>query len=441
MDYRQMAALIVPLLIDQSFIVFSSLFNTTMISSSGMDAVSAVNMVDSINVFLLNIFIAVATGGTVIIAQYQGSGNHKFVPRANSCSVTTVVLISTAIAVSVIAFSPAILNWLFGNAEQTVLSNARIYLVGSALSYVFFGIMEAVSATFRGLGATRSSLVLTVTMYSLYVSLNYILIRVFSLGIIGMVISLVVSRLIASILSIFFLVRRKNEYRLKLSEIIRFDFPMLRRAFSLGFPFATEQMFFNGGKILTQTFIVGMGTLAIGTNAITASVTSLFMIPANTFSLSVITVVGQCIGNKDIRQARKAIRSFSVLTSLSILLMAMFVLPFLRNIVMLYHPAEEIIGTILLISFVNTAAQFLLWPASFLLPAALRAAGDARFTSVVSMLSMWLFRVVFGYVAGVILGWGVMGVWIAMQAEWGVRGIVFFLRVRGDRWYKHKVLE
>ena len=441
MDYRQIAALIIPLLIDQTFIVCTNLFNTSMISSSGMTAVSAVNMVDSVNVFLLNIFIAVATGGTVIVAQYKGRGNHRDVPRAVSGSVTSVLFISFSIAAAVILLAPILLSWLFGAAEREVLNYARIYLIGSAASYVFFGMMEAVSASLRGLGETRSSLVLTLTMNGLYVALNLLLIQVFSLGIIGLVISLVLARASAALLSVFFLVRRKNPYRLAPSEIFRLDFPMLRRAMALGLPFAAEQMFFNGGKILTQTFIVGMGTLAIATNAITASLTSLFMIPATTLTLAIITVVGQCVGNRDIAQARKALRSFSILTSAAIFLMAVLLLPWMRDIVSIFRPPEEIVGEILLITYINTAAQMVLWPGSFLVPSALRAAGDARFTSIVSMLSMWLFRVILGYVAGVVLGWGVRGVWFAMQAEWGVRGLIFLLRLRGNKWYRHKVID
>ncbi len=441
MDYRQIIALIIPLLIDQTFIVCTNLFNTSMISSTGLEAVSAVNMVDSVNAFLLNIFIAVATGGTVIVAQYKGRGKDSDVPRAVSGSVTAVLLIAFSIAVAVIVSAPAILRWLFGTAEREVLDNARIYLIGSASSYVFFGMMEAVCASLRGVGETRSSLVLTMTMNGIYVVLNVILINVFSLGIVGMVISLICARLVAAVLSVFFLVRKKNTYRLKLSGIFRLDLPMLKRALALGFPFAAEQMFFNGGKLLTQTFIVSMGTLAIATNAITGSVTSLFMIPANTLTLAIITVVGQCIGNRDVDQARKAIRSFSILTSIAILLMAALILPFMRDIVSIFKPDEEIVGDILRITLINTTAQFLLWAVSFLLPAALRAAGDARYTSVMSMLSMWLFRVVLGYILGVTAGLGVPGVWFAMEAEWGVRGLIFFLRLRGNKWYRHKVID
>lgn len=441
LDYRQIAALIIPLFIDQAFIVCMNMFNTSMISSSGLDAVSAVSMVDSVNIFLLNIFVAVATGGTIIIAQFKGRGSLTEVPRAISGSVTAVLLLAASISTAVVVSAPLILKWLFGGAEASVIENARIYLIGSAVSYVFFAMMEAVSAALRGLGETRSSLVLTLVMNGLYVVMNYILINLFDLGIIGMVVSLITARMVAALVAMFFLIRKKNPYRLKITQIFCLDLSIVRRSFVLGMPFAAEQMFFNGGKILTQTFIVEMGTLALATNAITSSVVSLFMIPANTFSLAIITIVGQCLGRKDLQQARKMIRSFMILTSLSFIFLGLLLLPFLQGIVSIFGPAESILSDIYQIIYVNTAAQALLWAPSFLLPSALRAGGDATFTSVASMLSMWLFRVVLGYLLGVVLSLGVPGIWYAMEAEWSVRGIIFIIRSKGHRWYSHKVID
>lgn len=440
MDYKQIFSLIFPLFIDQAFIVCMNLFNTSMISSSGLDAVSAVSMVDSVNTFLMYIFVAVATGGTIIVAQLKGRGSLKEVPRAISGSVTAVLILAATISVAVVVAAPLLLDWIFGKAEAAVIENAKIYLIGCAVSYVFFAMMESVSAVLRGLGETRSSLVLTLVMNGLYVMLNFFLINVFDLGIVGMVISLISARMIAALVSVFFLIRKRNPYRLQITKIFCLDLSIIRHSFKLGMPFAAEQMFFNGGKILTQTFIVGMGTLALATNAITSSVVALFMIPANTFSLSIITIVGQCIGRKDLDQARRMIRSFMVLTSLSYVFLGLILLPFLPGIVSIFGPTQSILEDIYQIIYINTIAQAILWAPSFLVPSALRAGGDARFTSVVSMLSMWLFRVVLGYLLGVVLGWGVPGIWFAMEAEWGVRGFVFMIRLKGQRWYSHKVI-
>ena len=72
---------------------------------------------------------------------------------------------------------------------------------------------------------------------------------------------------------------------------------------------------------------------------------------------------------------------------------------------------------------------------------ALRAAGDARFTMVTSMVSMWVFRIGMSYVLGAWLGMGLFGVWTAMQIDWAVRSLVFGVRFLGHKWEKARVLE
>lgn len=118
----------------------------------------------------------------------------------------------------------------------------------------------------------------------------------------------------------------------------------------------------------------------------------------------------------------------------------MILMPLFHPLVSIFSPPPEIIDDLFVVLLVNAIAQIPLWAFSFILPSALRAAGDSRFTSIASMLTMWLFRVIFGYILGIVLGYGVLGVWLAMNCEWAVRGAVFLWRFRGKKWYAHKLI-
>jgi len=441
LDYRQIISIILPLLIDQAFLVCMNLVNTAMISSSGVAAVSAVNMVDSLNIFLINVFIAVATGGTVVVAQYTGRGNNKLVPKAVAGSVTAVFSIALVITLALIAFHGPLLTLLFGNAEEAVFANAKIYLIGSCISYCGIAVMEAVCGALRGIGETRSSLMLSLAMNFTYVILNFVFINGMHMGVLGLVISMNIARYFAAIFAILYLIRKNKSLNFSVSDMLGFNGPMLKRILLIGIPFAAEQMFFNGGKILTQTFIVGLGTFAMATNAISTSIAGLFAVPANALALSIVTVVGQCMGKGDIIQAKKVVRSFFVLASVSLGVMCILILPFFNILVSLFNAPDAIVPDIFLIILTFSITQVFLWPGSFLVPSALRAGGDSTYTSVMSMLSMWLFRVILGYILGVVLPFGIIGVWVAMYAEWGVRGVIFMTRFRGKKWYQHRVID
>lgn len=440
MDYRQIIALFIPILIDQAFIVGLNLVNTAMISSSGVAAVSAVNMVDSLNIFLINVFVAVATGGTVVVAQYKGSGNDSMVSRASAATVTAVAMIALAIGLLIMGFHNPVLNVLFGTASAEVLGNARVYLIGSSISYVGIAVVQAVCGALRGIGKTRASLALSLIMNLLYVLLNIVFITLLHMGVMGMTIAVNIARYAGAACALYYLFKLDVTLHLRIRDLFHFPLSMLRKIMFIGVPFAAEQMFFNGGKLLTQVFIVSLGTYAIATNAISGSLAMVFQIPASAMSLAIVTVVGQCIGRGNIADARKFIKSFLWLGSISLALIGLILMPFFRPLVGLFDPPPEIVDDIFLVLLVNTLAQVPLWAISFILPSALRAAGDSKFTSITSMLTMWLFRVILGYILGITLNFGILGVWLAMNCEWGVRGAIFLWRFRGKKWYAHKLI-
>lgn len=439
-DYRQMIALFIPVLVDQAFVVGLNLVNTAMISSSGVAAISAVNMIDSLNIFLISVFIAVSTGGTVVVAQYKGSGNDLMVSKATAGATSSVSLLAFAIGMFGILFHNPLLNLLFGAASPDVMENARIYLIGSCVSYLGIAVVEAVCGALRGIGRTRASLVLSLIMNISYVILNLVFINLLHMGVLGMSISINIARYLGAFCAIYYLFKLDNSLHIRIRDLVVVKLSMIKKIMFIGMPFAAEQMFFNGGKILTQIFIVSLGTYALATNAIASSFALIMQIPANALSLTIITVVGQCMGSKNVADARKFIKSFLVASSLSFVLMGLLVMPFFYPLVSLFHPPAEIVGDIFLIVLINTIVQIPLWSISFITPSALRAAGDSKFTSMVSMLSMWLFRVVLGYILGIVLNFGILGVWLAMNCEWGIRGLIFVRRFMGKKWVQHRVI-
>jgi putative MATE family efflux protein len=440
MDYKQIFGLIIPIFVDTAFIVLISTLNTAMISSSGPAAVSAVSMVDSLNMFLVNMFIALATGGTVIVAQYKGSGNREMISRAASQAVMMATLVSLFISLIIIVFHQGALQLLFGRAEADVFHNARIYLIGCSLTFPFFAIYQAVVGVLRGVAETKTVLILSVIMNLAYFLMNIVFITYLDMGVTGLVISLFLARLLGASLGLGYIVRYSQTLRFKIKEALSFDIAVVKKIMYIGLPFAVEQMFFNGGKLLTQTYIVQLGTMALTVNAIGSSLSNVSQIGATTLSVGIVTVVGMSLGRKDIDDAKKFTKSFLGLCAIWFILAAAVILPLFPYLIKLFSPPEEIISHIFWLMVLILIGQPLFWTLSFILPSALRAGGDSKFTSITALLTMWLIRVILGYILGITLGFGIMGVWVAMVIEWGVRGTIFLWRFKGDKWYRHKLI-
>jgi len=434
MDYRQLFAIYVPVFVDTAFIVLMALLNTAMISSSGVEAIGAVNMVDSLNLFIVSLFIALSTGGTVMVAQYKGSGHAGMMNRTAGQAVILVTLAAAVVCVLVIAFHGPILRLLFGAAEPAVMDNAVIYLVGSALTFPLFGLFQGIAGVLRGAADTKAVLYLSVLMNVSYFLLNLLFITGLGLGVRGLVVSLFLARLIGAAAAFFYLRKHSVILTVDLRSALKLERAVVFKLLNIGLPFASEQLFFNGGKLLTQTFIVMFGTYALTANAIASTLVQVMQSGSSALSIAVVTVVGQCLGSQDEADARKFIRSILGLSAALMVLFSLILLPLYPWLIRLFAPPAEIVDDIFALLVLVAVAQPVLWSFSFIMPSALRAGGDAKFTSVTSMLSMWLLRVVLGYLLGVTFGFGLMGVWVAMVTEWGVRGLLFYWRFRGKKW-------
>ena len=438
---KQLARLIWPLIVEQFLAVAIGMADTVMVTSCGEAAVAGVSLVDSINVLLINIFSALATGGAILASQYIGRQDKE---QAN-VAAKQLVLVTAGISVLVMAIclfaNASLLHMVFGEAEADVMTNAETYFFWSALSYPFLALYNAGAALFRAMGNSRISMFTALLMNALNIGGNALLIYGMNMGVAGAAIASLVSRFVGAAIMLALL--RLRHQMIRLDSLIRLGFhpPMIRQILGVGVPNGLENGMFQIGKILVQRLITVLGTASISANAVANTVAELPQIPGAAIGLAMITVVGQCIGAGDQDQAKSytlrltglAYASMSVLCILEVVLVAPIV-----GFFNLSAQTAELARQLLVYHGITC---LIMWPASFVLPNGLRAAGDVRFTMLVSVLSMWVFRIGMSYVLGAWLGMGLFGVWTAMQIDWAVRSLVFGVRFLGHKWEKARVLE
>lgn len=439
-DYRFVFGLLGPVVIDQFFLVSFNFLNTAMISNAGEAAISAVNMVGSVNVFLVQIFVAIGLGGTVLMAQYYGRDAVTMLSRVVNGAVFGAVLIATTLALVFGALHNVLLDLLFGQASPAVMSASRLYIIGVLASYPFEATVEGTNGCLRGVGRTKNSLQLSLIMNLLYLVLNLFLITWLHLGILGMIIALNVSRWVAASLALVMLARQRDVFHLQFRALRKPDWQLIRKVLTVSVPFAAENVFFNGGKIIIQMMIVSLGTGVIVTYAIAGSWTSLSEIIPSALGNALVPIVGQSMGRNNVHDARKITRSFLGLGIAAFILVDALLLLTFHWGIQLFSPAPKLIPAIFTVYFIYMVMHILVWSFSFILPSALRAAGDGKFTTIVSLSSMWLFRVVGGYVFGIKLGFGLPGIAVIMVLEWAIRGIIFLWRFHGKKWYAHRLI-
>lgn len=434
---KQLYALIIPLVIEQILAVLVGMADTIMVSQVGEAAVSGVSLVDSINYLLINIFGALATGGAVVCARYVGQRDYDRACESANQLMLVMVIISTALMAVALLLNQWLLQTIFGKVDEAVMQNAKLYFYLTALSFPGLAVYNAGAALCRAMGNSKISMKVSLLMNAINIGGNAIFIYGFHMGVEGVAIPTLVSRLVVGVVMLFVVLDTKQPLHLDVAKGFRPNRKRIREILKIGIPNGMEGSLFQLGKILVQSLIASFGTAAIAANAVANALAGLQIIPGAAIGLAMITVVGQSVGARRYDEARGYIKQLMKMACLSMGAICMVTVFLLNPLISWYHLSPEAFRIAKELMLFHSVTCMLFWALAFTLPNALRASGDVMYTMWVSLGSMWVCRIIFSYVLGDWLGLGVLGVWIAMVLDWIVRLIFFIVRLRGDRWLKN----
>ena len=445
---QDLTRLMIPLVIEQFLLMTVGMADTMMVTAAGESVVSGVSLVDGINILIINIFSALSTGGAVVVAQYLGRREPEGARSAAKQLLYVALLVSVFLMGVALLLRGHILRLLFGSISQEVMDAALVYFLLTAAAYPFIAIYNAGAALFRAMGNSKVSMVNSLIVNIINIAVNALLIYGFDMGAAGAGIGTLASRVAAAVI-IGVMITRPS-LQVYVEDLFRpnLQWKTVKSILGVGIPAGVENGMFQVGKLmvlrLVTSFDVGVNLAvqgsAVAANAICNSIAGFINVPGQAAGLSMVTVIGQCMGAGDHEQAvgyTKKLMKVAYLTmglsSLCLFLIAPILVP-LFNLT----PATAAIA----VQVLRWCAVFniFFWPMSFTLPNALRAAGDAKFTMVVSMLSMWICLIGMSYLLGAFLGLGLLGVWLAMFSDWVVRAVIFLIRFLGGKWKEHQVI-
>ena len=433
---RALRALIIPLVLEQILGLTVGMADSIMVSSAGEAAVSGVSLVDSINILLVNTFISLSTGGAVVAAHRLGEKKKEAAQKTADQLLLCVTGIALLITVFAVAANRFLLSAIFGKVDEEVMRNAEIYFYLIALSFPFMGIYNASAALSRAMGDSKITMLISVFMNVVNIVGNAVLILVFHLGVYGVALSTLFSRILGAL--ILFGIMRREDRELHYSRRITFAFDkdIIKNIMRIGIPTGLDNCIFQVGKILVQSLIAGLGTVAIAANAIAGVVAGVAVIPASAMGIAMITVVGQAVGAGAAGQAKHYVKKMMGYSYLFMAGLNIAIILGAGRIAGLYQVSGETIALAEKVIIFHSVCAMLLWPTGFTLPNALRAAMDANFTMIVSIASMWTFRIGCSYLFTVCFHMGLMGIWAAMGVDWVFRSACFVWRTLSGKWLR-----
>ena len=432
---RQLKKLIIPLIIEQALAISVGMADTVMVSSLGDAVMSGVSLVDNINTLVINIFAAFGTGGAVVASQFIGARRPAHARATAAQVIVSTLLVSLAVTGICLALREQIISLLFGEIEQAVMSSASEYFFVSALSYPAIGVYSCCSALFRAMGNSKYSMYSSATANVINVIGNAIFIYALGEGAKGAAIASLIARMFAMAAMLWLLTDRKNVIYISFKEKFAFNMNMIKRIFRIGLPSSLENGIFQLGRIIVLRIIAVFGTVQIAANGVANSLSSLGCIPGQAMNLALITVVGTCVGAGDLVQVKYYTKKLMKLTYLFTAVVNSAIILSLPLTLRLYDLSDEAISLAFVLTVIHDGFAMLLWPSAFTLSNALRAANDVRYTMIVPVSSMIVFRVGLSLVFALGLGYGAIGVFAAMVVDWVFRTVLFVVRYRREKWW------
>lgn len=434
--------LMIPVMVEQFLNSLMGMADTMMVSHVGSAAMSAVSLVDSINVLVIQVFAALATGAAIICAQYLGKGDTQGANRAARQIFLTVLVISVGLMAVGLVFYRPLLHFVFGEVEPAVMDNSITYFIITVISYPFIALFNAGAAFYRSGGDSKFPMKVSTISNIMNVVGNGILIFGCNMGVEGAAISTLISRVFCAVVILAYLAK-EGRHPIVLNHYfsIRPDFRLIAMVLAIGIPSGIENGMFQFGKLAIQSTVSTLGTANIAAQAMTIIFENVNGIAGIGIGIAMMTVVGQCIGADKREEARYYICRMSLYAEYVIIATCLIVFVCARPVMLLAHMEPESIEICFQMTLAITIVKPLVWTLSFIPAYGMRAAGDVRFSMIVSTCTMWFCRVALSIFLMRTTNVGPMGVWIGMFADWTVRGCIFSGRYLSGAWLKKQVIK
>lgn len=366
--------------------------DTIVVTNISLAAISAVSLVDSLNILIINIFAAMATGGAIICAQYLESNQKGKANQALKQLIFSVTLISLIITIPCILFRRPLLSLIFGS-EKKVRDNSLNYLFITVLSYPFIALYNADAASFRTSQNSRLPMVIALGSNILNILENFFFVFTLSLGVAGAALSTLLSRIISALIILILLKQPKQDLYVDSYLSIRSEIETITKILKISIPTGIENGKFQFGKLVIPLYLQWeQQPLPVQTMV---SMLESFACQASIgIGLGMMTVVGKCVGAKEYEQARQYTISLTKLAWMVCIIFCAIIMLFIQQITSLAKMESESAKLAIWLTRIVFAYKMIFWTPSFLPGYGLRAAGDVKFSMITSTLSMWICRVV-----------------------------------------------
>lgn len=435
---KNLLYLFIPLVIEQGLEYLVGFADSLMVAKVGEAAVSGVSLVDFVMALLISIFTALATGGGAITGQYLGSKKDNEANQSALQMMKVTFYLSIVITLIIFVFKNSILHLLFGSISSDVYHHAMTYLNVVVLSIPFLAIYNGGAAIFRTMNNSKLPMQIMLAMNIVNVIGNALCVFILKMGVEGIAIPTLVSRVGAALLILYF--SKKTTIHLSQLMNIKINRNMIEKILYIGIPFGIENSMFYLGRLIVLSIVSLFGTASIAANSVGGTLVMFQVLPGTAINLGLTSIISRCIGANDYDQAKYYTKKINRWMHISFIISTVIILLLMPLIMSFYNLSSRATSYVWQIIILHGIMMTLIWPYGYMLPIIFRSSGDAKFPMIVSIISMVICRILFSYILAVIFNMGMMGTWYAMFLDWIVKAIIYTYHYIKGKWMNYQVV-
>ena len=429
-------AFTIPMLIGNVFQQLYNIVDSIIIGRYlGNEALAAVGASFPLIFTLISMIIGVATGTTIIIAQYYGAKNIDKVQQAIETMYLFIFAASVLLTVVGNLFSTAIFRLI--DLPEEVIPEAVAYFNIYALGFVFFFGFQGTSAILRGLGDSKTPLYFLIVATLINIVLDLLFVVTFGWGIEGVAFATIISQAGAFFSIIFYLNRCHQVLRFKMFGL-RFDKGIFIKSLKIGLPTGFQQTFVAVGMLALYKVVNMFGTSVIAAYSVAMRLDSFASLPAMNFSAALSSFVGQNIGaNKPERVRSGMIATLRMTTTISIAVTVLAWL-FAEPIMQVFTTDQAVVEAGKEYLYI-VSSFYVLFSAMFVMNGLLRGAGDTLIPMFITLFGLWIIRIPASYILAE--HFGPKGIWWGIPIAWAIGAGFSYLYYLTGRWKTKSVIK
>lgn len=414
--------------------------DTLMISRYSDTAVGGIGNANQITGFLTLAFSIISTATAVITAQYLGAKIRNKINTIYSVSMAFNLVLSLLISLIILIFNRPILKMM--NVQKIMFEDASSYMVIVGGFIFLEAVFDIYSQIFRSNGKTKIGMVISIVMNLTNITGNYMFLygplKFLHLGVKGVALSTTISRVVAVIIAIIYF-KKNIDGSISIKYLIPFDFEIFKKLLLVGLPSAGENISYNVAQIILLMFINSLSAVAVNTRIYANILSSFAYLFSISSAMATSIIVGHLVGGKEYDNAyTKVLNTLKKAMVLSIIIAIInyIISPFTFG---LFTDNSQVVSLGHKIMFICIFLEIGRCT-NLVVINSMRAAGDIKFPTFLGMASMWGISVFGGYILGIVMEFGLQGIWIAMALDEIVRGIVVLARWINGNWRGKRIV-